>query len=277
MALVSRRSSCLSLSSLLLCAVIAWPATAAREVRVGAAHFPPYVFKPRHEVVGGLLPQLLEALNQIQGDYRFVLLPTSLGRRFRDLEQGRMDMAIFENPAWGWQAIAHRPVDMGLEDAEVFVARAAPGQGQDYFESLHNKRLALYRGYHYGFAGFNADPEFLTGQFNATLTYSHDSNLSMVLRQRADIALVTRSYLQDFLAAHGEQEGRLLVSERVDQHYRHQALLRPQAPISVQQFAALLQQLRASGRLNAIFDPYEIRVLPVAVDSASGRTAEALH
>jgi ABC-type phosphate/phosphonate transport system substrate-binding protein len=42
-------------------------------------------------------------------------------------------------------------------------------------------------------------PKFLAQNYNATLTYSHDSNLLMVLRGRADIALVTRSYLFDYL------------------------------------------------------------------------------
>ena len=58
----------------------------------------------------------------------------------------------------------------------------------------------MFSGYHYAFANFNADPKFMAEHFNATLTYSHDSNLLMVARGRADIALVTRSYLSDFLA-----------------------------------------------------------------------------
>ncbi|MES2818381.1 MAG: transporter substrate-binding domain-containing protein [Pseudomonadota bacterium] len=261
----------LSLSALLLGALYALPAVALQQVRVSGAHFPPYLFKSQQHVVGGLLPQLLEALNQEQDEFEFMLLPTSLPRRFRAFEQGRIDMAIFENPAWGWQGIEHRAVDMGLEDAEVFVARAASGRGQDYFDSLRDKRLALYNGYHYGFAGFNAEPVFLARAFDSTLTYSHDSNLSMVLRKRADIALMTRSYLNDYLARHSEHQDRLLVSERVDQHYRHQALLRPQSPISPRRFAVLMQQLRASGRLNAIFDPYQIRVRPPVTDSASAQ------
>lgn len=108
-------------------------------------------------------------------------------------------MAIFENPDWGWKDIPHSDVDMGLEDAEIFVAQRADGRQQNYFADLKGKRLALFSGYHYEFAAFNADPKFLAQQFNATLTYSHDSNLLMVLRSRADIATVTRSYLSDYL------------------------------------------------------------------------------
>jgi ABC-type amino acid transport substrate-binding protein len=173
----------------------AWQAGAAQVVRIGAAHFPPYTIRPERGEDTGLLPQMVSALNAMQHDYRFEMVPTSIPRRFRDFQESRFDMAIFENPEWGWKDIPHEDVDMGLEDAEVFVAHRAQGRTQTYFDELHGKRLALFSGYHYAFARFDADPKFLADNYNATLTYSHDSNLLMVLRDRADIALVTRSYL----------------------------------------------------------------------------------
>lgn len=203
------------------------PASAAQLVRIGAAHFPPYTVRPEQGADTGLLPQLVEALNAAQADYQFVLVPTSIPRRFRDFEQGRVDMAIFENPDWGWQKIPHTSVDMGLEDAEVFVAQHEPDRDQSYFNDLTGKRLAVFSGYHYAFANFNADPRYMAEHFNATLTYSHDSNLLMVARGRADIALVTRSYLSDFMVRNAEMAGQLMVSERIDQVYHHYALLRP--------------------------------------------------
>ena len=235
----------------------------AQGVRIGAAQFPPYTVRPEQGADTGLLPQLIEALNATQTDYRFVLVPTSIPRRFRDLEQGRIDMAIFENPAWGWQDIPHTSVDMGREDAEVFVAQRQPGRDQGYFADLKGKRLAVFSGYHYAFANFNPDPRFMVEQFNATLTYSHDSNLLMVARGRADIALVTRSYLSDFLVRNADMAEQYLVSDRVDQVYHHYALLRPNAPISGEAFAGLLKRLREDGQLLKIFQPYRIDVMPV--------------
>ena len=171
-------------------------------------------------------------------------------------------MAIFENPDWGWQKIPHTSVDMGLEDAEIFVAQRQLDRGQDYFTDLTGKRLAVFSGYHYAFAHFNPDPKYLAEQFNATLTYSHDSNLLMVVRGRADIALVTRSYLSDFLVRNADMAGQFLVSERIDQVYHHYALLRPKAPITGAAFSALLKRLRDSGELLKIFEPYRIDVMP---------------
>src|SRR5690606_9550200 len=142
--------------------------------------------------------------------------------------------------------------DLQIDDAEVYVARARPGRGQEYFSELKGKRLALYSGYHYGFANFNADQDFLTREYGAVLTYSHDSNLLMLLRDRADIAVITPSYLDIYRQRHLEESAELLVSERVDQAYHRLALLRPHGPRSSQALAMVLQAVRDNGRLEQV-------------------------
>ncbi|MCZ4323602.1 substrate-binding periplasmic protein [Pseudomonas anguilliseptica] len=251
-----------------LALLLAGPLLAAQEVRVAAVDFPPYVFKAEKSHTTGLLDELVTALNQAQTDYRFVLVPTAVKRRFRDFEQQRIDLAVFENPDWGWRDVQHVALDMYLEDSEVFVARAEPGRDQRYFDSFEGKRLALYHGYHYAFANFNASPEYLSTTFNATLTHSHDSNLLMVLHKRAEIALVTRSYIGVFLERNRQYAGQLLVSERVDQRYRHQVLLHPQAPITPDQFMVLYETLRNNGQLEKIFSRYQVAVIPPAADNS---------
>lgn len=260
------------LAAMLAAAVL--PVEAAQTIKVAAADFPPYVLKPESGEVGGILPQLLTALNEVQQDYRFVIRPTAIPRRFRDFQDGRFDLAIFENPDWGWQGIPGARIDLGLEDVEIFVARAEPGRGQEYFKALGGKRLALYNGYHYGFAGFNPDPDYLQRAFNARLTYSHDSNLRMVLRGRADIALVTRSYFNRYLEQNPDQAGSFLASDRVDQHYHHYALLRPDAPISAERFRTLLESLRGDGRLERIFSRYGVVVRPTGRGSSAATGAQ---
>ncbi|KPB44249.1 Extracellular solute-binding protein [Pseudomonas savastanoi pv. phaseolicola] len=239
---------------------------AAQVVRVAAVHFPPYMVRPEKGEDAGLLPKLIDALNAEQDDYEFVMIPTSVPRRFRDFAEGRFDIAIFENPDWGWKDIAHETVDLGLEDAEVYVARRVEGRDQNYFDDLSDKRLALFSGYHYGFANFNTDQKYLSEHFNVTSTYSHDSNLLMVVRNRADIAPVTRSYLIDFMAHNKDEAAQLMVSERVDQIYRQYALLRPNGNIDVPHFKALLEKLRADGELETIFQPLHIKVLSVSAE-----------
>ena len=246
---------------MVLGATLVIPVWAAQEVRVGAAHFPPYTVRPEIGVDTGLLPQLLDALNALQSDFHFVIAPTSNARRFREFKQGKMDMVLFENPEWGWQGIAHIPVDMGLRDAEVFVAKQQEGRQQSYFDNPGSKRLALFNGYHYAFAGYNTDPKFLSVSFNVSLTYSHLSNLQMVMRGRVEMALITRSNLVDLLNDKPQFRAQVMVSDRVDHIYHHYALLRPQAPIQSQQFAQLMGILRNNGQLKAIFSPYQIEVV----------------
>lgn len=233
-------------------------AQAAEEVRVGAYHFPPYVTKADSERPGGLLPELLQALNQLQSDYRFTLVATSAKRRYRDLQSGRFDLILFDSPVWGWQNIPRTALDLHIEDAEVYVARQQPGRDERYFDSLAGKRLALYSGYHYGFAGFNSDQKYLTDSFNAVLTYSHDSNLVMLLRGRADVAVVTRSYLRAYQQRYPEQSSALLVSQRVDQVYQHQALFRPESALQPQALAELLQQLNHDKQLDKLLARYHL-------------------
>ncbi|MCY1536058.1 hypothetical protein D9M68_714950 [compost metagenome] len=218
------------------------------------------MIKPESRKPSGLLPELLVALNQLQDDYQFILVPTSATRRYRDLESGRFDLILFESPDWGWEDTAHTALDLQIDDAEVYVARAEPGRDEAYFDQLKGKRLALYNGYHYGFAGFNADQRFLSQEFAAVLTYSHDSNLIMLLRGRADIAVITRSYLQIYQDRHPEQSSALLVSQRVDQVYRHHALFRPQASLGPETLAAFLRVLNEQGRLDELLGRYHLTV-----------------
>ncbi len=233
-------------------------ASATQPVAVGAYHFPPYVFKPESDKPSGLVPDLLQVLNAAQDDYRFTLVPTSPTRRFRDLASGRFDLILFESPNWGWAKTEHRALDLQIEDAEVYVARAEPGRDQRYFDQLEGKRMVLYSGYHYGFAKFNPDQQFLAQHLGAVLTYSHDSNLLMVLRKRADIAVITRSYLQLYLGQYPEQGAEMLVSERLDQVYEHHALFRPQCPLTPEVFAGLLQMLDRQGELESLLVRYHL-------------------
>ena len=82
---------------------------------------------------------------------------------------------------------------------------------------------------------------------------------------RADISVVTRSYLRLYQSENPQQSARLLVSERVDQVYHHHALLRPQGPLDASQLASLLQDLQHSGRFGELVSRYHLRTAGEAV------------
>lgn len=251
-----------ALLAVLVCVCLALPGwlEAAQEVRVGGYDFPPYLLRPESHEPQGLTVEVLALLNRLQDDYRFVLVPTAAGRRYRDLASGRFDLLLFESSRWGWQDTPHIALPLPLEDTEVYVALRVPGRDQDYFADLSDKRMALYRGLHYGFAGLTADPDILRGRFAAQMTYSHDSNLRMLLLQRADVAVVTRSYLRLYAQRNPASMERLLVSTRLDQRYQLQALLRPGGLPGEARARALLSRLVAEPAFVQLLHRYHLQL-----------------
>lgn len=218
-------------------------------VRVGAYEFPPYV----DETGGGVTRDLLDLFNAAQDEFRFDLVRTAPQRRYEDLEQGRFDMIAFECLNWGWQ---DRPVDATrpfLHDAEVFVAKAAPGIDQHYFDDLTGKSILGRLGYHYAFAGFEADPRLLEQRHRTRVTVTHEGNVRSVVAGRADLAIVTRSFLTRFLQREPELARQVLVSKRTDQIYEHTILTRRGRAVTAGWLDALLNRLEADGRLDALW------------------------
>ncbi|MBY3753330.1 transporter substrate-binding domain-containing protein [Azospirillum formosense] len=224
-------------------------ATAPVTVKVGGYEFPPYVT----ESGGGVTQALLDLLNAEQGDFRFELVRTSPQRRYEDMERGRFDMIAFESLAWGWKG---RPVEASrvyLRDAEVFVAKAGPGMDQSYFDRLDDKTILGRLGYHYAFAGMTADPEVLEKRFNTRLTVTHEGNVRSVAAGRAALAIVTRSFLAQFLKANPDMAPQLLVSDRTDQIYEHTILVRRGGPLGIDWVNGTLDRLERSGALPALW------------------------
>ncbi len=229
--------------------VLCGGARAATLVKVGAYEFPPYV----SDAEPGVTAAFLEVLNASQDELRFVLVPTSPQRRYEDMEQGRFDMIAFESLAWGWQ---NHPVDatrVFLQDAEVFVAKAAPDIDQSFFNRLDGKTILGRLGFHYAFAGYNADPAELERRYRMRVTMTHEGNVRNVVAGRATLAIVTRSFLNRFLRANPDIAPKILVSERTDQIYEHTILIRRGAPISVAWMNALLDRLESTGALAALW------------------------
>ena len=254
--------------AVIVCAFLALSSRleAAEEVRVGGYDFPPYLFRPESDEPHGLVVEMLTLLNQLQSDYHFVLVPTAATRRYRDLVTGRFDLIFFESSLWGWQDTPHVALSLPIEEAEVYVALRVPGRAEEYFADLSGKRMALHRGYHYGFAGFDPDPYMLRDHFEAQMTYSHDSNLRMLLLRRADVAVVTRSYLQIYAERNPANMERLIVSSRLDQVYRHQVLMRPGGLPGQVRMSALLKRLLVDPTFVTLLHRYHLRLMNDTVE-----------
>lgn len=224
-------------------------AQAREPVYVGAYDFPPYLVVEAGVPTEGVVLELLAYFNAQQDDYHFQLFLTSPARRFNDMAAGHFSIILFENPAWGW---GQTPVYAALmpehlDDREVYVARAETGRGQEYFADLAQRRMAGILSYHYAFAGFNNNADYLRERFNMVLVSTQSALLPLVLERRADVAVVSQSYLHRYLQAHPDVAPLLLVSDIYDQIYQHHVLAAPERAALAEQIVAWLNDLGPHG------------------------------
>lgn len=241
------------------------PARAAEDrvpVTLGGYLFPPYVFIDGKGKASGVSLDLMQAFHEMSPRYRFRFVPTTPVRRYQDMAAGRIDLIAFEMLAWGWEGKAVQASRPFLSGGEVYVAQAVRDRTQRWFDDVGARRIAAMRGYHYGFAGFQADPERLASTFAITLSDSHEANLGLVLTGKAELAVVTLEYLDHYLKERPEQRPLLLVSDRLDQSYRHSLVLRDGGPLSMEDAEWLLDGVQRGGRLDVILKKWGLTHLP---------------
>lgn len=245
------RSCVRALLSIILFA-LAQLSCARERIPVGVYPFLPFFGKS-----AGLAPDMLQAMNNFQNEYEFYLVLTSANRRYRDMANGSFNLLLFENIKWGWDSNSVDASKVYLHgDGEVYVARKSLGRGQDYFKTLDDKHILGVTGYHYGFANFEADSVLLGKKFR--ITYSPDNEVSLrnLLAGRGDVAVITKSYLNNYLIKDPQAASMLLVSERFDQTYAHTVLVKKGSKPSVAEINQLLEGMRASGALKKLWALY---------------------
>ncbi|QYJ76802.1 ABC transporter substrate-binding protein [Shewanella sp. FJAT-52076] len=249
---------CVTLLLLTLsCAITASAWATPKTVTVGGYSFPPYVVEKQGDY-SGLVPELIDTLNRLQGDYEFVFVPTSIERRYEAFERRRFDVILFESPDWGWQQIPKAVLPLGILDSEVFVGRSPEANSEGFFTDLAQRRLLLVRGYHYRFAGFNSDEHFLRTQFLAELVPDTRAAVEGLLLGRADVAPISQAYISYFQRSFPDKAQKLVVSTIVDQQYKHTALIHPQSPLDLNNLQALFGLLESSGELARLLSEYRL-------------------
>tara|TARA_B100000315_G_scaffold186829_1_gene176360 strand:+ start:12553 stop:13344 length:792 start_codon:yes stop_codon:yes gene_type:complete len=218
---------------------------ASEEIKVGGYEFEPFVDLDKNMKASGLTIELIKLLNEQQSKHHFTFVPTTSRRRYQDFENGSFDMMMFENPNWEWlkRGLPIESTHTFLEGGEVYITLKKQNRSQEYFSKLRGKTIAGMRGYHYGFADFNADPKYLTSNFNMLLLDDNGDSIKLVLRDRVDIAVVTKSYLSRFLLDSPQHRARLLVSDRLDQVYSHRIIVRKSSAVTARYLGQLLRKL----------------------------------
>ena len=245
----------------ILTGTVSASASAREVVMVGGYEFAPFVGQNAAGKPEGLTLTLIEALNRYQDRFTFQFVLTSPSRRYKDFEDRKFDVIFFESPDWGWTG-RKLPVDASnvfLDGGEIYIARAVPGRGQDYFSSLSDKRMVGILGYHYGFAGFETDNQVLAAKFHMTQVNDNSACIEMILKDRGDVAVVTDSYLKRYLKSHPGTADKLLVSDQYDQRYAHRALVRRGAAITIADLNQLLAAMEKDHSLARIWREFGIK------------------
>lgn len=237
-------------------------ATQARQtLAVGVYDYPPF-YQTHMGKADGVIPDVLHLLNQAQSEVEFVLYATTARRRYKDFQDGKFDLLLFENRQWGWQDYPVHASETLFSGGEVWVTMAASDRDQSYFKQLQGKTLVGVLGYHYGFADLDADPHRLHQHFGMQLVDSQDKVMELLLQERADMGLVAYSFINRYLHQHPELKPRLLISDTFDQQYQHGALLREDATITIEWLNSLFSRLKDNGQLRALWHQHHLLQAP---------------
>ncbi|HCM47436.1 MAG TPA: hypothetical protein DIS98_07980 [Colwellia sp.] len=239
--------------------VLSVSAFTAEIVKVGIYDYPPYAFIS--DKATGISIQMIAAMNQFQQQYDFVAVPTTARRRYSDFEKEKFDMLIFESKNWGWEKYPVAVSQAFVSGAEVYVAQAKPGRGQEFFSDFKNKAMIGVLGYHYQFAGFHAEQKYLESNFYFLQTDSQKKSLELILNDRGDITVLSKEYLNYHFSLSPKDKSKLLISNKPDQVYQHTILLREKSKPSISYINQLLEQMRKKGILNPLWKKYSLKVV----------------
>lgn len=220
-------------------------------VIVGGYQFEPFVGP--HD---GVARDFVSLLNKIQDRFVFTFREIPAPQRYTLMAGGEIDMILFEEAVWGWQ---ERSIPVAvtapiLSGAEVLVGRAGEFEGDLLYEALNTRRLALTRGYHYGFAGFNADPAYLESHFSVVFADHQRRTLQLLLEGKADIAVLNEAFLERAYTADPSLRAALTRAERRDQVYSLPIMVRLGGPFSLADMNRMLADMRRTGQLINFFN-----------------------
>lgn len=235
-------------------------------VKVGAYEFPPYVQFQQHQV-NGLTVELIAQLNQLQQKYHFELVMTTAVRRHQDFQQGLFDAIFFEDINWGWKQ-REMPIHHSAafaKDDEVFIALRSQAKSQLWFDDISGKTIAGILGYHYRTTDYQTDPKLLASQYQMIPVTDHNASIELVLKQRTDTAIVTRSFLAQYLELKPQFRDVLLISERIDQSYQHQLLLHAEHTLDINTLYQWVFHLLQQPVLQQALTKHGLQLLPPTI------------
>lgn len=220
----------------------------------GTVNQPPYVLKEG----GGLSQDICDALNEIQGEYRFTFQPLPSTRARDQINRGQIDMIAMANIAWSYdqQVVSHSTNLLYVEDKFFALHRVA--HDQSYFDKVGQEPTVVVNGFRYNFLNFESDQSTLRQQYNTSTVNDELGVMKMILNQYANIGVLSSISLRYHQSLYPAQAKELLISDKSDSQYYRHFLINKHAPISIDRFNNLIQQLSRSGKLQQVFARYNL-------------------
>lgn len=228
-------------------------------VKVGTYIYPPFVVKDyASDTHNGISFDFIKLMNKHQSSYTFIAFHTSPKRRYLSFNRGDFNLILFESKIWGWQDINIEESKPFLQDGDIYITKYNDNKTQSYFSNFSDKVMVGIRGFHYGFANFNANEEFLKKHFNILLTSDYESCINVIIKGRGDIGVISKSFLDSFVNRHPDSKEKILISDKFDQQYNHTILVRPYSYPTVSEINMLLDKIKESGDMDRLWDKYGI-------------------
>lgn len=224
----------------------------AHKVKVGAYLFPPYL-NISNTNTSGKTVDLINALNSTQNKYKFEVVVTSPKRRYADLEN-KFDIIFFEDNNWGWKGKNIESISLSMKDRELFISLTDYYSDTNFVKDIKTKKILITRGFHYAFANFNSSEDYLTKNFNAVITNSPQNTMDFLFSGRAQIAIITESFLKVYLSKYPEKKEKILINETPDQIYELVAIKNKKSAISIEELSNLIEKLKKENKYKYIFE-----------------------
>lgn len=230
-------------------------------IKVGSGIRPPFLIKDGN----GMGMEIISVFNSIQKKFYFELIYTPIKRRVRSLEDGLVDVFMWDNLNWGWQGSNLKASMPILHSKDVFLTQFSATKSQSYFDDFNHKRICGVNGYHYEFANYSTDTSELSKQFKITLVRTEEESIKMALFNRCDISVASKSAIDWFFRNNIDLRNKLLISEKFDTEYSRHFLIPDTAPISVNEINDMIIKANDLNLLTPIYKKYG-QVLPDLVN-----------
>lgn len=206
----------------------------------------------------GMVLHMINLLNDVQDEYVFELVETSSRRRYQAVTGGEVDLVLLESAKWDWQEHEVQFSQPIVQEKDIYLTLAGPGDADTLLSNVTDYPILCVLGFHYGFAGFNADPQYLHRHFDVLLRYNEQEVLDGLLAGEAPIGIVSAGFLAARFVDHPSLRQRLVISDQPDAVYDLVAVLSATSPIPLERFNQLIAKLHNTGEVERLWQQLHI-------------------